>query len=299
MGGGQTYSLFDESYGNAVVGKANTYNASYIYPEDEGNAREIIIKDHTYTLRVQLAYVYRDDSEEENLKTPFQFVYSSFSNEVSIGSGSFYKEASDWAKPELQKADDLGLIPEILVGSDMSNPITREEFCELSVLLYEKTTGTQALPSSHNPFTDTANPQILKAYQLGITGGTSETTFSPNLLINREQCAAMLYRVIKAIKPNGSFDTAGAKDFPDQQYISSWAVPATKYMSKIGIITGDSSGNFMPKAVTTAQEAATSRCCGARWPEWSSRCGRWGRRLTAGKTDSSRRWPSGAATWRA
>ena len=253
LGGGMTDCLFDESYGNAVSGKANTYTVSDIYPEDESNAHAIVIKDHTYTIRVQLAYRYCD--EEVSTQTPYQFVTSPASNEVSIGSGSFYKEASEWAKPELQKADDLGLIPDILVGSDMTKPITREEFCELAVLLYEKTTGTQSSPASPNPFTDTTNPEILKAYQLGITTGTSGTTFSPNLLINREQCAAMLFRAIKAIKPSGSFDTAGVKDFPDQQNISSWAVQATKYMFKAGIISGDSNGNFMPKATTTAQKA--------------------------------------------
>jgi hypothetical protein len=44
--------------------------------------------------------------------------------------------------------------------------------------------------------------------------------------------------------------------FPDQKHIASWAVEATKYMSKLGIIKGDSQGNFMPKATTTAQQAA-------------------------------------------
>jgi hypothetical protein len=80
--------------------------------------------------------------------------------------------------------------------------------------------------------------------------------FSPNVLINREQCAAMLFRAIKAMKPDADFSIAGVKDFPDQKYISSWATDATKYMFKIGIIAGDSKGNFMPKATTTAQEAS-------------------------------------------
>ncbi len=66
----------------------------------------------------------------------------------------------------------------------MTKPITREEFCELAVLLYEKVTETAAAPVSPNPFTDTTNSQILKAYALGITTGTSTTTFSPNTLIN-------------------------------------------------------------------------------------------------------------------
>lgn len=54
----------------------------------------------------------------------------------------------------------------------------------------------------------------------------------------------------------GDYSIAGVKDFPDQKDISEWANEATKYMSKIGIITGDGRGNFMPKAVTPAQEAA-------------------------------------------
>lgn len=250
LGGGTTEYIFDPSYGCAVSGKENTYVATDIYPEDEGNAREIVIKDHTYTLRVVLCYRAQDESGE------LFFISSGFSNELSIGSGSYYQNVSDWAKPELQEAYDLGLIPDILIGADMTKPVTREEFCELAVGLYEKTTGTTAEAVSPNPFTDTTNERILKAYKIGITNGTSETTFSPTVLINREQCAAMLFRAIKAIAPSGDYSVAGVKDFPDQQYISGFAVDATKYMFKAGIILGDAQGNFMPKATTSVQTAA-------------------------------------------
>ncbi|MBP7175407.1 MAG: S-layer homology domain-containing protein [Thermoclostridium sp.] len=63
-------------------------------------------------------------------------------------------------------------------------------------------------------------------------------------------------RAIKAIAPNADYNVKGVKDFPDQKDISSWAVDGTKYMSKLGIIKGDSSGNFMPKATTSAQTAS-------------------------------------------
>ena len=66
----------------------------------------------------------------------------------------------------------------------------------------------------------------------------------------------MLFRAIKAMHPQGNYSIAGVKDFPDQKNISNWAVEATKYMNKAGIITGDAQGNFMPKATTPAQEAA-------------------------------------------
>jgi hypothetical protein len=180
---------------------------------------------------------------------------SEWSNVISVNTPA-WSNASTWATGELQDASDLGLIPNILKGADMTKPITREEFCELAVLLYEKTAQKDAVPASPNPFTDTANPQVLKAFSLGITTGTSATTFSPNKLINREQCAAMLFRAIKAIAPDSDYSIAGVPNFPDQKYISSWAADATKYMFKIGIIKGDTAGNFMPKATTTAQEAA-------------------------------------------
>ena len=165
----------------------------------------------------------------------------------------FYTNASAWAEAELKKASSLGLVPTILKGTDMTKSITREEFCELAVLLYEKMKGTTVAPANPNPFTDTANSQILKAYKLGITAGVSPTAFAPGTLINREQCATMLFRAIKAIAPGADYSVAGVKDFPDQQDISSWAVEGTKYMSKLGIILGDTAGNFMPKAGTEAQ----------------------------------------------
>ena len=215
-------------------------------PIDEGGWGEIDIKENTYYFRAFFELKKPDGS----------FVKSPFSNVVEIGTAAFYSGASAWAKPELQKANDLGLIPGILKGADMTKPITREEFAELTVLLYEKVSKKISKPVSPNPFTDTTNPQILKAYNLGITTGTSQTTFSPKVLINREQCAAMLFRAIKAIHPQGDYSVAGVKDLPDQKHISSWAVEATKYMNKIGVIAGDAQGNFMPKATTPAQEAA-------------------------------------------
>jgi hypothetical protein len=215
-------------------------------PVDEGEWGEIDIKKNTYYFR---AYFELEKLDGTVVKSPF-------SNIVEIGTSAFYSGASNWAKQELQRAYDLGLIPDILKGADMTKPITREEFAELAVLLYEKVTDKKSTPVSPNPFTDTKNQQILKAYNLGITTGTSTTTFSPKVLINREQCATMLFRAIKAIHPQGDYSIAGVKDFPDQKHISSWAVEATKYMSKVGIITGDKNGNFMPKATTKAEEAA-------------------------------------------
>lgn len=249
FGGGGYIDVYTGSEdGEAPVG-AGTFAIDF-EPIDEGSLTSVDIKNHIYAYQLRVYYDYYEGWPD------VEPIYSPVSNTVTIGSGSFFSDASTWAESELKKANELGLIPELLKGADMTKPITREEFCELAVLLYEKVTDTKASPASSNPFTDTTNTQILKAYALGITAGTSTTTFSPQTLINREQCAAMLFRAIKAIAPNADYSVVGITDFPDQKDISSWAVDATKYMSKLGIIKGDVSGNFMPKATTTAQTAA-------------------------------------------
>ncbi len=183
-------------------------------------------------------------------------IYSPFSNVYSQKMPA-WSGASTWATAELTKAEDIGLIPDILQGADMTKPITREEFAELAVLLYDKTAATLSTPTSPNPFTDCDNPQVLKALNIGTTKGTSDTTFTPSKLINREECAAMLYRTIKAIAPDGEYSITGVKDFKDQLDISGWAVDATKYMYKMSIIKGDAEGRFMPKANPTALQATT------------------------------------------
>ncbi|MDD4493222.1 MAG: S-layer homology domain-containing protein [Eubacteriales bacterium] len=221
-------------------------------PLDLGVEGTVDIKSNAYHLRVRYAYLVNQNSGNDDE----YYIYGPFSNVASIGVDDFYKDAHEWAKPELQEAYDADLIPDILIGKDMTKPITREEFCELALRLYEKAAGKTAVPVSPNPFTDTNNPQILKAFALGITKGTSADKFTPNKTITRQECATMLFRTIKAIEPNGDFSIAGVPDFPDQKHIDSWAVEGTKYMSKVGIIKGNASGYFMPKATTTAEQAA-------------------------------------------
>lgn len=166
-----------------------------------------------------------------------------------------WSNASAWATEQLQKAYDEGLIPDSLIGADMTKPITREEFAELAVVLYEKTTGKTSSPVSPNPFSDTTNIEILKANNLGIIFGMGKGKFEPKALTNREQVATMLSRTIRIMFPEGDYSIENAPSFSDEKFISSWALEHVKYMSKLGIIVG-SKGKFMPRALTSAEKAA-------------------------------------------
>ncbi|MDF2890385.1 MAG: hypothetical protein K0R80_752 [Clostridia bacterium] len=207
-----------------------------------------------YEIKIRYALDLREYKQAGIDSTTNVDIYSPFSNVISHNMPS-WSDASTWATPELKKADEAGLIPDILKGENMTKPITREEFAELAVKLYEKTTGKTAEVVSPNPFTDTKNSEILKAFKLGVTTGTSATTFAPKELTNREQVATMLSRAIRVMAPGGDFSTAGAPTFSDQKDISSWALEHVKFMSKAGIVKG-TNGKFMPKAATSAQAAA-------------------------------------------
>ncbi len=222
-----------------------------------------------------------------------EVVYSDWTEVFTIG-GSVDDEitASDWAKPELEKAKELGLIPTVLDGADLTKPITRAEFAAVSVKAYEKLSGTAAIPAVNNPFTDTKDVEVLKAYNTGITSGVSADKFDPDALLNREQAATMLTRTFKAacwegwtleldstyiahtlktVSPHGEAvylnvsetanNTAGGvvynrvTMFADDKDISSWAKDSVYFMAANGIINGVGDNKFAPKNVTSEDQA--------------------------------------------
>jgi len=173
--------------------------------------------------------------------------------------------ASDWAKPELEKAQSYELIPDSLKDADLSKNITRAEFAGVCVKLYENLSGKAAAAASNNPFTDTGSADVLKAYNTGLMVGVSADRFEPNTLLNREQAATALTRVLKKCYIDGwSFAADGSytlnftqpAKFADDDKISDWAKPSVYFMAANGIIAGTGSNMFSPRAVTTAEQAA-------------------------------------------
>ncbi len=184
-----------------------------------------------------------------------------------FGSTAAWENAHSWAKPELEEGAALGLIPDCLQGADLTAPITRAEFAAVSVKLYEALSGTPAEPVAVNPFTDTDDPEVLKAFNIGVTNGMSDTTFEPDTLINREQAATMLTRVYKRLNLEGwTLETDGSfKDafkalftmpalFADDGEISSWAKDSVYFMAANGIVNGVGDNCFAPKLVSSGEE---------------------------------------------
>lgn len=126
--------------------------------------------------------------------------------------------------PNIEEAYYYGLTyPGIM--NDFQKPITREEFCTIVVKLYEKLTGS-TVTAGLSPFRDTSNPEVVKAYQLGVVKGTGEGQFSPGLNITRQEICVMLFRALGRAFPN--LDRTPPREFPfaDQALIAPWALEA-------------------------------------------------------------------------
>ena len=172
--------------------------------------------------------------------------------------------ASEWAVAELERAEELGLIPDCLEGADLTADITRAEFAAVAVKVYKALSGTAAIPIVNNPFTDCNDVEVLKAYNIGAVNGTSATTYDPDALLNREQAATMLTRVFKKItlagwtlQTDSQFTLPYTKPaaFADDKDISAWAKDSVYFMAANGIINGVGNNKFAPKNVTTEEQA--------------------------------------------
>lgn len=161
---------------------------------------------------------------------------------------------SDWAKEEIDEAKAINLIPENIQG-EYRNSITREEFCELAVKLYEALSDKEGTLQETNPFTDTENTKVIIANNLGIVQGIGDGKFDPNNMVTREGISVMLYRTLKAAKPEYDYSELYESTFTDNYIISSWAQEAVGYLYVVGVINGVGDNQFRPAGSSSREEA--------------------------------------------
>ncbi len=165
------------------------------------------------------------------------------------------RTCSPWADAELNSYYLRSLYPAALC-SDYQSPITREEIAELLRLLisaYGNSEGTFKYPG----FTDVDDSpywySVIFTASRGIFEGTSAETFSPDMVLTREQAAKILCTTLDFMKV--PFDGSEAKAFSDADAISPWAKDYVDRASKAGLLLGDGD-TFRPQDPITREEAA-------------------------------------------
>lgn len=164
------------------------------------------------------------------------------------------KGSSDWAKADLKQAIAASLTTPSVLGN-YQQPITREQFAGIAVKLYEALSSKPAAAASPNPFTDTVNVDVLKAFQLGIVTGVSATRFSPDASISRQELCVMLMRAVKAAKPAATLNISHSVSLADGDLIAPWALDAVWFAVNHAIMNGVGEGRIDPLGSTTREQA--------------------------------------------
>jgi hypothetical protein len=257
-----------------LAAKAQNSNEVFLTWEDKSDNEEGFLLYRTSTGEWEEAAklnsnvnTYIDKSVKANTKY-YYVIYSYIGNIVSKESNiveititsqadaptADFTGASSWALEELKKAVEYGLYTDDLIKNYSQN-ITRQEFCELVIKLYEKLKGTETAPISPNPFRDTMNESILKSYGAGIVRGTGADTFSPNNPITRQDICVMLYRAIIGAVPNTDTSISGVSAFADENLIGSWAIKEVKFAFKNNIMKGVGANKIGPRDNTNREQA--------------------------------------------
>ena len=164
---------------------------------------------------------------------------------VDVATGSYYEDAVDWAVENgiTKGTDDSHFSPDGIC--------TRAQ----AVTFLWRTAGSPASKTSTMPFTDVPvgsyyYDAVLWAVENGITKGTSDTTFSPNMTCSRAQIVAFLWRSEKS-------PAAGtANPFVDVKSTAYYA-DAVLWAVKEDITKGTTNTTFSPDADCTRAQIVT------------------------------------------
>ena len=164
---------------------------------------------------------------------------------VDVATGSYYEDAVDWAV-------ENGITTGVSANRfDPNGVCTRAQ----AVTFLWRAAGSPAPRSRTMPFTDVPAGNyyydaVLWAAENGITKGTSDTTFSPNMTCTRAQIVAFLWRSEKA-------PAAGSRNpFADVKS-SAYYADAVLWALREDITKGTTSTTFSPDADCTRAQIVT------------------------------------------
>ena len=159
---------------------------------------------------------------------------------------------SEWAEWYVREAHNRSLVPENLL-SRFWEPITRAEFTHLAVYLYETVTDTEI--TGRVTFIDTDDVNAQKMAYLGVVRGMGGGRFDPYGLLDREQAATMLSRLMEVLDlPELTHEAT----FADNDYISPWAIEHVGIMQYTGIMGGVGNNRFDPHGRYTIEQSITT-----------------------------------------
>ena len=165
--------------------------------------------------------------------------------------------AGDWFARDVIYVTLTGLMNGTGDGFSPNNNINR---AQLVTVLYRMAGEPEV--TGENPFTDVPDGQwytdaVLWAAENNITDGTSETTFSPNNPLTREQMATFLYRFADFETEEPIEITGDLSGYTDADLVADYAVDAMTWAVGEGVISGIGNNTLAPDNTASRAQMAT------------------------------------------
>lgn len=198
---------------------------------------------------------------------PFQIMYYTEENQSSlpmftpivddkISSESVFSDIdTHWSKSYVTLLSQSGVV------SGKSNnafcpddTVTRAEFSKMLSISFSVNTTFDLSSFEDVKQDDWYYDYVNALYMAGIVNGTSDTAFSPNRSLSREEAVVMMIRLFE--KATSDIAPMGEFAFTDKDNISPWAVSSASKAVLLQLIHGNPDGSFAPKRNLTRGEAA-------------------------------------------
>ncbi len=178
---------------------------------------------------------------------------------LCLGINAYASDLSDWAEESFNNMSSYGILTLDVVGSNMNENITREEFCQMLMNIYKCDKRVVLSQEDLNVFDDTNDNAVLEAYKVGIVSGKGDRLFGAKNPITRQEMAVMLSRTLSLItydynKYDGQTEMY-VKNFTDSLKTASWALADMAAICDYGIITGNDLGETRPLDNASKEQA--------------------------------------------
>ncbi|MFD2331652.1 S-layer homology domain-containing protein [Cohnella sp. GCM10020058] len=175
---------------------------------------------------------------------------------VSSGAAGWKDRLPAWASDEVTELADEGILSGYEDGTFRPDrAVTRAEFTVMLNRLAAKLPQVGNIQTREVVFTDVKDQwyaeEVNKAVQLGLVEGDANGAFRPQALLNRQETAVMLGRLIGRKAEREA-------EFTDSSRIPIWAAPSVSALHEAGILQGYEDGAFRGEKRLTRAEAAVA-----------------------------------------
>jgi hypothetical protein len=201
---------------------------------------------------------YNNKATDYIIKEEEAYKYESFPVETRLVDYNINGIKGHWGEEDIKKAFSLEFMDEWETGETPDTIVTRGEFAKIlakAIKIQIPEYKDNQVIYKDVPVNNKYYSYIRALSEAGIVKGTGNLRFLPNSSINRAEAVTMIINAIGF--ENKAPEPIPTLDFGDSNEIPVWALKYIYMADKIGIVSGNEKGEFMPGKQLTKAEIAS------------------------------------------